>query len=147
VTMRYISAAFDTRADAESAQQELLGMGVSRYETHILEQRVRKELSAPVGSTYVGLWTRARRMLLPEAGREPREAEIRRSAFQLTASVDHRLVDAVIITLLAADAVDVDEHQRQWRKNIWRGSAAAQAAIGMNALPASAAAEKPHEFP
>jgi hypothetical protein len=54
----------------------------------------------------------------------------------------------VIIALLAADAVEVDEHPRQLRKNIWHGSVAAQAAIGSpRTPPASEATETPQKLP
>jgi hypothetical protein len=72
--------------------------------------------------------------------REPRNAPalaISRNTFVLTASVAEDLVAAVVVVLESSSAIELDEHQKLWRKNIWRGSAAARAAIDEHATRAA----------
>jgi hypothetical protein len=50
MTMRNISAAFDSRVDAESARQQVIGVGVAASEVHILDPGAHSEATAALPS-------------------------------------------------------------------------------------------------
>jgi len=147
MTMRSISAAFDSRAHAESARQLLAGMGVAADKIHILEQRARNERADSHSRTRVRLWKQLKRMLLPEVNRKAHEQSIQRSVFVLTVSVVATLVAAVVVALESSNAIELDEHEKQWRKNVWRGSATTSAAIDEHRRSAATPSARPPGMP
>lgn len=126
--MRSISAAFESRADAESSREQLAEIGVGRDEIHILEQRARNDRPHNDGRTRARLWEHVKRRFWPVT-RKAHEQASHPSVFVLTASVNVALAAAAVIALERSNAIELDERQKQWRRNVWRGSAPASAAI------------------
>jgi hypothetical protein len=147
MTMRSISAAFVSRADAESARQQLAGIGVAGEEIHILEQKALNDRPAAGGRAHAGLWAQIRRMFLVNEDLKAQAQSALGSAFVLTASVDEDLIAAAVVTLESSNAVELDENQKHWRKNVWRGSPAAPAAIDGHAAPDATASARPPRIP
>jgi hypothetical protein len=131
--MRNISGVFDSSADAESARQQLTELGVPQDAVHILQQR--SGIDARYSRSGKIAWsTLVRRLFMPGDSRDAQRRALPRSVFVLTASVDATLVAAVVVTLENSKAIELDEHQKYWRRNVWRGSSAASAAIDERAV-------------
>jgi hypothetical protein len=120
MTMRNISAAFDSRVDAESARQQVIGVGVAASEVHILDPGAHSEANGGAPE-HQGVWAHIKQMFMPDDDRSTYEESIRRGGFVLTASVDDDLADAAIDALESSKAVDLDERQSEWRAQGWTG--------------------------
>lgn len=143
MTTRNVSAAFDSSADAQSARQQLAELGVLADAIHILQQRAGDHGLDSSGAARSSWLARVRRMFNASELRNAQGRAISHSIFVLTASVDETLLAAAVDTLESSKAIEIDEHQKYWRKNVWRGSAAALAAIDERAVPAAASPAKP----
>jgi hypothetical protein len=122
MTIRNISAAFDSRADAESAQRQVIGAGVAASDVHILEHGSESNRKNGGAAQHHGVWAHIKRAFLPDEDRNAHEESICRGGFLLTASVDDDLVDAAILALESSSAVDLDERQNEWRVKGWAGN-------------------------
>jgi hypothetical protein len=127
MTMRSITAAFDSRADAESAEQQLAQLGVVATEIRIPEQGARSEQTNADGPAHEGMWAHIKHMFLPDEDRSTYEESMRRGCFVLTVSVDDDLAAAAIETLESSNAVDLEQRQTEWRASGWSGDSQAEA--------------------
>jgi uncharacterized protein (TIGR02271 family) len=124
MTMRTITATYDSEADAQRAQERLLELGLPREHTNILDQRSR-DPAVSAGAEHKGLWASIKEMFMPEEDRRTFEESIRRGGYLLIATVDDRYADEAIEALDASNAVDLDRRQEEWRAEGWTGRGAA----------------------
>jgi hypothetical protein len=121
MTMRNISGAFDSRVDAESARQQVIGVGVAASEVHILEQGSQSDQADGDAPKHQGVWAHIKQMFMPDEDRTAYEGSLRRGGFVLSAAVDDDLADAAIDALESSKAVNLDERQTEWRAKGWTG--------------------------
>lgn len=116
---RTVTALFDTRADAEAAQQRLHQANVGADHVRLHDKSSAGYSEAASSHQDPGLWSSIKNAFLPDDDRHTYEEGVRRGGVLLTADVDEHDVDAVVRVLEEADTVDIDDRSQQWRASGW----------------------------
>ncbi len=121
MTMRTISAMFDSRAEAERAVEGLV------RETGLARTAVRLDAGAgtaePQGEK--GFLASLRDLFVPDEDRQTYAEGLRRGGAMVSALVEDAKVDGAMDVLERSGAVDLDEREAEWRRSGWTGAAAA----------------------
>ena len=139
---RTITALFDTRGDAEAAENRLKASNIDA--DHI---RIHDETSAGYSSSAYsthkepGIWESIKNAFLPDEDRHTYEEGVRRGGFLLTADVEEAHVDDAVRVLEEADTVDIDDRAQQWRSSGWDYAPAPGADLGAYAYKAPVAGD------
>lgn len=131
---RTLSALFDNRSDAVSAVDDLVASGVSRERISVISGSEQPEMGAGggYGTGERGFWSSLSDFFIPEEDVQTYEEGISRGGATVVAKVDDAQVDRAIDVLESHNAVDLDEREREWRKEGWTGPyRPGAAAIGM----------------
>jgi uncharacterized protein (TIGR02271 family) len=123
MTMRKLTAAFDSQADAQRAQDRLLELGVPREHINILDQSSGERTAGEPR----GMWASFKEIFMPDEDRVVFEESVRRGSNVLIAMVDDDRVDQAIATLENCGAIDLEQQQQQWRAAGWQDQPAGQA--------------------
>lgn len=143
MTMRKITAVFDSRAEAERAEQQLLSLGMPSEHVNVIDKSSTYDTSEAGAETHKGLWATIKEMFMPDSDRIAYEESIRRGGYLLIAEVDDARADDAIRVLEQAGAVDLERRQEEWRQEGWDGSAmATEPAAATSATPESATEEQ-----
>ena len=129
MTQHTIVAHFDTRPDAERAQEALVADGIDPSSVALLPEE---------GSTHTrpapdeardghrdegGFWASLSGLLLPDEDRHAFAEGMSRGGVTLTVAADEAQHDHVADILERHGAVDMDERQAEWRSAGWTGHA------------------------
>ena len=121
MTMRNITAVFDSRAQAQRAEKQLLELGIPREHINIVDKSSREYSAAAVEGTQKGVWQTIKEMFMPDEDSATYEESIRRGGFMVIAAVDDTRSDQTIRILEDAGAVDLERRQEEWRATGWAG--------------------------
>jgi uncharacterized protein (TIGR02271 family) len=126
MTMRTLTALFDTRTDAERAQQRLGQAGIAPEMIRLIDQSTSTQSrSRPEPE---GFWAKFRDFFLPNEERPIYEEGVRRGGTLLMARVEEAQSDAATAVLEECNPVDLDRRQTEWRNAGWSGSSTAPSA-------------------
>jgi uncharacterized protein (TIGR02271 family) len=126
MSVRTITALFDSADAASRARDRLLEMGLPSDAVQVIYQGETGERAAPEDK---GLWESIKDFFSGnDDDRSAYEEGIRRGGHLLTASVDDDYADAAIGILENSDAIDLDRRAEQWRTEGWTGAATAESA-------------------
>ena len=118
--MHTYTALYDTRQDAEAAQQELKRLGVVEADGSNLADKTAfaGQSGAQSGSAGQsdGLWSGFKGALPPDNDRRIFEEGVRQGGYLLTVNVDDQNADQVHDLLERTNAVDIDEREAQYRQ-------------------------------
>ncbi|MDB6088820.1 MAG: hypothetical protein JWN85_1604 [Gammaproteobacteria bacterium] len=123
--MRKITAVYDSKPDAQAAQDRLLALGLPQEHMEILDQGAPGYSGASTTAEHKGLWASIKEMFIPDEDRRTFEESIRRGGYLLVASVEADQADAALEALEGSNAVDLERRQEQWRAEGWSGQDAA----------------------
>jgi uncharacterized protein (TIGR02271 family) len=117
---RTITAMFDSRAEAETAREQLARCeGVQNVQ--ILDQSSAGAMSSGEYSSSQnrGFWAELKSAFVPDEDRHTYEEGARRGGAVLTASVDDTGADQACRILDEANCVDIDQRSSEWRESGW----------------------------
>jgi len=116
--MHTYTALYDTRQDAEAAQDQLKSLGVIEADDSNLADKSAfggQGAGEARGQTN-GLWSGFRGALPPDNDRRVFEEGVRQGGYLLTVNVDEEHADRVHDLLERTNAVDIDEREAQYRQ-------------------------------
>lgn len=116
-TDRTLTAMYETRATAESARDQLVGLGVTADAVAIRGTDTASTVSEPEEQ---GFWAS---LFMPAEDRQVYREGVRRGSYMLTARVEEGHVDAAEAVLESSGAADMDAQSATWRQNGWTGDA------------------------
>lgn len=122
MSVRTITAMFDSADSARVAHQRLLDVGVPSESVQVIDQGASGTRTDSDGK---GLWESIKDMFTADdEDRTTYEEGIRRGGYLLTANVEDEYTDEVLETLENSDAIDLEQRSEQWRAEGWTGAAA-----------------------
>ena len=113
--MHTYTALYDTRQDAEAAQQQLKGLGILDADGANIADQNTKGFSADRSQDNSGFWGSMKGAVVPE-DRHVYEEGVRQGAFLLTVNVDDQNADRVEDLLERTNAIDINEREEQYRQ-------------------------------
>ncbi len=147
MTMRTITAMFDSRAEAERATEDLV------REIKLARTAVRLDAGTGTGTAtpqeQKGFLASLRDLFVPDEDRQTYAEGLRRGGAMVSAQVEETQIDRAMDVLERSGAVDLDEREAEWRRSGWTGGAAAAGAgavvgassdgtrTGVSAMPAT----------
>jgi uncharacterized protein (TIGR02271 family) len=114
--MRTFTALYDSRADAEAAQNQLKELGIIPSDGVNLADQNTAGFSPDRSADNRGFWGSLKAAFLPHEDRQVYEAGIREGGYLLTVSVNDESADQVETLLEQSNAVDVDEREQRYRE-------------------------------
>ena len=120
MSIRTITALYDTRAAAEAAKQQLsaIGLGAGSVDIHD-EGSVSAASTSTTGQAEPGLIGGIKHLFGSHEDAHTYAEGINRGHFLLTARIEDEQTDAAIRVLDESGAVDVDELQNEWKGQGW----------------------------
>lgn len=134
MSIRTITAIFDSAEDAQRTRQQLLSSGLDEDRVKIVSQ----ESSARSGDDHKGLWESIKDFFVSDEDRHAYDEGVRRGGYLLTARVDEEDTDEALTILEQSDAVDMDQRMEQWRAEGWSGYEDESSSVSQTGGPASA---------
>lgn len=130
--MNTITALYDTRGAAETAQAGLINIGIDESDISIrgTDDRVAGDYA---GTEEKGFWASLGDLFMPDEDRSAYTEGMRRGGYLLTAQVPEGLHAQAEAVLESADPVDLDERSASWRQEGWTGSTGAAYGAGATA--------------
>jgi uncharacterized protein (TIGR02271 family) len=126
MSIRTITAMFDSTDGASRARQRLLEIGVPSDDVQVIHQDASTESAA---SDDKGMWESIKDFFTGDGDdRATYEEGIRRGGHLLTARVPEEYIDEALSALETSDAVDLNQRVEAWRSEGWTGAAAAESA-------------------
>ncbi len=127
--MNTITALYDTRGAAETAQAGLINIGIDEGDISIrgTDDRVADDYAGTEGK---GFWASLGDLFMPDEDRSVYSEGMRRGGYLLTAQVPEGLHAQAEAVLESADPVDLDERSATWRQEGWTGSTGAAYGAG-----------------
>lgn len=118
---RTITAMYDSRSEAEAAQQQLRSeLGA---EARIVDQSSSGSSSGTSGSSSGGgFWADLKDMFVADDDRSTYEEGVRRGGYLLMANLSEDQVDRACSILDQSGSVDFEQRENQWRSEGWQGS-------------------------
>ena len=139
MSVRTITALYETRADAEEAKQELSAIGVSSGSVDIHDEgSITAGSTSPAGQTEPGLIGGLKHLFGHHEDAHTYAEGVSRGHFLLTARVEDSQADAAIRVLDESGAADVDELQNEWKGEGWTAQSASYGATGAETRGADA---------
>ncbi|MGH8177607.1 MAG: YsnF/AvaK domain-containing protein [Steroidobacter sp.] len=118
MSIRTITAIFESPADAQEAQARLLSLGLPESDVRL----VKRSAEATADGEDKGFWESIKDFFVADEDRPAYAEGLRRGGCLLTATVDDEQTDEAIAILEASNAVDLDERTEQWRSEGWTGA-------------------------
>jgi uncharacterized protein (TIGR02271 family) len=117
MTIRTITAIYDSESEARQARAQLVDNGVDDDDVRIVSHNLS---STPVsGDADKGLWESIKDFFIGDADRPTYSEGLRRGGYLLTARVDDDHSAQAISLLEHTNAVDLDQRAEQWRAEGW----------------------------
>jgi uncharacterized protein (TIGR02271 family) len=123
MTDRTITAMYDTRGAAESARDELIGLGVDRSDISIRSGNGDAE-AAPDATEGRGFWASLTDLFMPDEDVETYTEGLNRGGYLLSAKMPSALADEAADVLERYEPIDLDQRSERWRREGWTGSEA-----------------------
>ena len=114
MTDRTVTAMFDTRGAAESARDELVGLGIDRSAVTIRSGN--DPDAAPEADEGRGFWGSLADMFMPDDDSQPYTEGLNRGGYLLSASVPEELADEAVDVLERYEPIDLDQRSERWRR-------------------------------
>lgn len=121
MSIRTITAMFDSADAANLARQRLLDLGLSSGDVQVIRQDASDERAA---ADHKGMWESIKDFFTGDGDRAAYEEGMRRGGQLLTARVQDEDADEVLAVLDKSDAVDLNQRAQEWRSEGWTGTAA-----------------------
>ena len=133
MTDRTMTAMYDTRGAAQTAQDQLIELGVAVDDVAI--RSIEGGESAASSGEDRGFWASLSDLFMPDEDRHTYAEGVKRGGYLLSARVPDGLQDAAADILEACDPIDLDQRSETWRQEGWTGyetsaDAPAKAAYG-----------------
>lgn len=117
MSIRTITAMFDSADAANGARQRLIEVGLTADSVQVVNQGA---TGNGAGSDGKGMWESIKDFFTgDDDDRATYEEGIRRGGHLLTARVEEQYADEVIVVLENADAIDLDQRADEWRSEGW----------------------------
>jgi hypothetical protein len=122
MSIRTITAMFDSADAANLARQRLLDLGLASGDVQVIHQDASDEGAA---ADHKGMWESIKDFFTADShDRATYEEGMRRGGQLLTARVQDEDAEEVLAILEKSDAVDLDQRAQQWRSEGWTGTVA-----------------------
>jgi hypothetical protein len=122
MSIRTITAMFDSADAANLARQRLLELGLSSSDVQVIRQDAGDERAA---ADHKGMWESIKDFFSGDGDdRATYEEGVRRGGQLLTARVQDEDADEALALLDESGAVDLEQRAQQWRSEGWTGTAA-----------------------
>jgi hypothetical protein len=116
-----VTALYDSQADAVDAADEIVALGLSRTDVHLMGAE-EQDAPSPRPESGMGLLDGLTRFFLPHDDHAAYAEGLRRGGFMVVAErVPGHLLDAVSDALERRGSVNVDERSETWRSEGWEG--------------------------
>jgi uncharacterized protein (TIGR02271 family) len=115
MTIRTITAIYDTEPEAQEARRQLLNHGLDDDDVRVVSQ----QLTSTRISDDKGLWESIKDFFVGDEDRPAYTEGLRRGGCLLTARVVDERSDEAIAVLETTNAVDLDQRTEQWRAEGW----------------------------
>ena len=114
-----LTAMYDTRAAAEIARDQLIGVGVAEEVISIHgTDGGQNTATAPESQ---GFWASLADLFMPDEDRHTYTEGLNRGGYLLSARVPEEIADIAAETLESSDSVDLDQRSESWRQDGWTG--------------------------
>ena len=131
MSVRTITALYETRAAAEAAKQQLSAIGVSGSSVDIHDEgSISAGSTSTAGQAEPGLLGGIKHLFGHHEDAHTYAEGVSRGHFLLTARIDDSQTDAAIRVLDESGAADVDELQNEWKGEGWAAPTGGYAATG-----------------
>jgi len=127
MTQQVITAFFDSRADANSAMEELVEAGIPRTSIRLMPETETSSTSTTAQRSYdpnhdeKGFWASLGELFLPDEDRYTYAEAMHRGSIMVSATVDAAHAVRAEDILEKYGTVDIDEREASWRKEGWSG--------------------------
>jgi uncharacterized protein (TIGR02271 family) len=127
MTQQVITAFFDSRADANSAMEELVEAGIPRTSIRLMPETETSSTSTTAQSSYdpnrdeKGFWASLGELFLPDEDRYTYAEAMHRGSIMVSATVDAAHAERAEDILEKYGTIDIDEREASWRKEGWSG--------------------------
>ena len=137
---RTVTAFFDTRAAADKARADVVGLGVPSAMASVVEGH--GTITGTTGGTSTGMsgttttgqgegfWDSVKNLFAPEEDKHSYAEGLSRGGYLLTVHTSEAHYDRVLDILDREGAVDMNERETQWRSEGWSGTHANAPALG-----------------
>ena len=119
MTDRTLTAMYDTRGAAETARDELIGIGVARPAISI--HGTDGEPDTAVTAESQGFWASLADLFMPDEDRHTYTEGLNRGGYLLSARVPEEIADTAADVLESSDPIDLDQRSESWRQEGWAG--------------------------
>ena len=120
MTDRTLTAMYDTSGAAESARDQLVGIGVAREAISIHGTEGEAIGSSPTTEP-TGFWASLADLFMPDEDRHTYSEGLRRGSYLLSARVSDELEAAAADILEGSEPIDLDHRRANWRQEGWAG--------------------------
>lgn len=121
MTSQTLTSMYDTRDLAESARDQLVGIGVMRDAITIHGAEAGTTGSAAAVNEDKGFWASLADFFMPDEDRHTYTEGLKRGGYLLSARVPDELEEAAADILEGSNSVDLDERSASWRQEGWTG--------------------------
>ncbi len=118
MTDRTLTAMYDTRGAAETARDQLVGIGVAHDAISI---HGTGEPDTAVAAESQGFWAGLVDLFMPDEDRHTYAEGLNRGGYLLSARVPEEIADIGAEVLESSDPVDLDQRSESWRQDGWTG--------------------------
>ena len=119
MTDRTLTAMYDTRGAAETARDQLVGIGVAREAISI--HGTDGEPDTAVAAESQGFWASLADLFMPDEDRHTYTEGLNRGGYLLSARVPEEIADTAAEVLESSDPIDLDQRSESWRQDGWAG--------------------------
>ena len=121
MTNRNLTAMYDTRGAAESARDQLVGIGIAHEAISIHGTEDGSAAPSETATEGQGFWASLANLFMPDEDRHTYAEGLKRGSYMLSALVPDELEEAAADVLEASAPIDLDERSATWRQNGWTG--------------------------
>jgi len=119
MSIRTVTAIFDSAADAQRAKESLLSLGVAANDVRVTNQAEGPAQDAEDGK---GFWESIKEFFVADEDRATYAEGVRRGGYLLTARVEDEYADVACEILESCNAVDLEGRADEWRSQGWTGA-------------------------
>ena len=119
MTDRTLTAMYDTRGAAETARDQLVGIGVAHEAISI--HGTDGEPDTAVTAESQGFWASLVDLFMPDEDRHTYTEGLNRGGYLLSARVPEEIADTAAEVLESSDPIDLDQRSESWRQDGWAG--------------------------
>jgi uncharacterized protein (TIGR02271 family) len=122
MTIRTITAVYDSEADARQAREQLVSRGLDDDDVRIVSHSLSSSsVSSDDADGDKGVWESIKDFFVGDDDRPTYSEGLRRGGYLLTARVEDEQSEQAISLLEQTNAIDLDQRAEQWRSEGWSG--------------------------